>query len=96
MFNFTVTVQERKNGSIYIGLIDLRGSVDDSTPSEKRVAETIKQAARMARVQRTRPTKNKSGEANYLDTVRAAQGMFSDLEWALGLANMTTGGPGEE
>jgi len=90
MFNFIVTVQEKPDGTVFTDTIDRTAFVDDSTPSERRVAEAIKQAVKMARVNRTRPSND---GASY---IAAAQGVFSDLEWALGLAQMSTGGPGEE
>ena len=90
MFNFTVTVQERPNGSIYTQTIDVRSKRSRPTPGERRVADAIKKAVLMARVARTRPTKKPGDDVSYLD----ATAVFSDLEWALGLAAMSTGGPG--
>ena len=49
MFNFTVTVQERTDGSIYTDSIDIQAAVDNATPAERRVASAIKQAVAMAR-----------------------------------------------
>lgn len=90
MFNFTVTVQERPDGSIYTDSINIRPRRDTSTPNERRVADAIKQAVLMARVARTRPTKKPGDDVSYLD----AAAVFSDLEWALGLARRCVGGPG--
>jgi hypothetical protein len=90
MFNFTVSVQERPDGSVYTQSIDLHAKRDDSTPNERRVADTIKQAVQMARVAQTKPAKQPGDDVSYLDTAR----IFSELEWALGMARRCTGGPG--
>lgn len=89
MFNFTVTVQERTDGSIYTDSIDIQADVDNATPAERRVASAIKQAVAMARVARTRPTKKPGEAVSYADVVA----VFSDLEWVLGFARQCVGGP---
>lgn len=89
MFNFTVSVQEKPDGSISTQSIDIRSTIDNSTPNERRVASAIKQAVAMARVARTRPTKKPGEAVSYADVAA----VFSDLEWALGFARQCVGGP---
>lgn len=87
MFNFTVSVQEKPDGSVSAQTIELLAFKDDATPNERRVAEAIRKAVEMAHMAPPRTATRPGDDLPY------AVGERSELEWAIRLAEHSTGGP---